>query len=801
MNKRILSLALALVLVTGAAFGATSMEEGQKAWDAGDQATARSFFLKAAEEGDARAMTYLGYMSSEGLGGAPKSIDDAKAWYAKGIAKQNGDSAYNLALLLADEGDVEGSLDALRKAQSWGHERAASDLHQKLSAAGKTDEAKQVFNYAFNRGQTWAVTNRALELLSGTAEEKIKARKLLQPMAEKGDMMAEYLLGSLEREMGNATAALAHLRKASAAGYAPAMHLLGLTLLASQPAEAMEWLTKASDAGFGPATITLGNLYEQGGSGVAAKPEDAVKLYQRGADKGDPLSQVSLGRLYETGTGVKRDPAKAAKLYAQAAQNLPQGKYHLSRLYYLGLGVGQDKAKALALLTEAANAGDGTSLHNLGLYTYLGQRGAKKDEEKGLALLEKAASLGVSAAAVDLARILLNQEKRDLPRITALLKDAAASGDPAAQVLMGRLTEESNDEGAIESARAWYQKAAASGDAEAEYVYATFLMEYDEKANPRQIVSLLSKAAAKDHALANFTLGRLFEQGLYVHADRARALHFYTKAANLGDAGAQTQLASLVLVGDDHTMPDPSTAAKWYQKAANQDYPVALTSLARLYATGVGVTRNLKTAASLYERAANLGNPQGQYNLGRMMLVGLGMWKNQKGGLEWIRKAADQGFGPAQNQLGVLYSQGAEGLTQSPYEALSWFLGAANQGYLTAQYNLGLLYASGQLGDTYAQAREWLCLAASQNHAGAARALALLYEQGKGGEVDKPTALWWAQKAQEWGYPDASADITRLSSTVSEKDRLTTPPPCDITLPSTLIAQPQALEEPFDEEE
>lgn len=774
-------------------------DQALKAWQEDRQTEARTLFLKAAQEGDARAMNYLGYIAAEGLAGQEKNAKVAEEWYRKGMAKQNGDSAYNLFLLLAAGGHDEESAQALTKAADLGHEKAAQELYNKLLQQGKTKEAKERFDKSFNRGQAWALTNRAMELINGSESDRAKAVALLEPMAKKGDLSAEYLLGNVALDQGKAVSAQGHYLKAAQGGYVPAMYGLGMSLLASDQAEAVEWLGKAAEQGFGPATVALGQLYEQGGQGMPGNPADAVALYEKGVQVGDPLSQISMGRLYETGTGVQKNPAKAAELYQQAAQNHPQGKYHLARLYYLGLGVKQDQKKALALLRQAADDGEAQAMTDLGLYVYTGSRGAKKNEAEGMKLLEKAAKAGSSAAAVNLARILLAEEKRDLPRITALLSDAAKDGDPSAQVLMGRMAEESDEEGSTEQAREWYQKAAGSGDPEAEYVLATFLMEYDEKANPRQIVSLLGKAAAKGHALANFTLGRLFEQGQYVAANRDRALQFYTAAAESGDAGAQTQLATLLLEGDELHAADPAAAAKWYQAAGDQDYPVALTGLARLYATGVGVSRDLKKAADLYRRAAELGNPQGQYNLGRMMLVGLGMWKDQKGGLEWIRKAADQGYGPAQNQLGVLYSQGAEGLPHAPYDALSWFLGAANQGYLTAQYNLGLLYAGGELGNTYEQAREWLCLAASQNHAQAAYELARLYDQGKGGTVDKPVALWWAQKAESWGFAGATAFVAQLEREVPQEQRLTVPPPCEVSLSAPSMQEPDEADDGTDD--
>ena len=41
-----------------------------------------------------------------------------------------------------------------------------------------------------------------------------------------------------------------------------------------------------------------------------------------GADRGDPSAQLALGVRYEKGEGVAVDPARAARLYAQAEQTI-----------------------------------------------------------------------------------------------------------------------------------------------------------------------------------------------------------------------------------------------------------------------------------------------------------------------------------------------------------------------------------------------------------------------------------------------------------------------------------------------
>jgi TPR repeat protein len=117
-------------------------------------------------------------------------------------------------------------------------------------------------------------------------------------------------------------------------------------------------------------------------SEVAAKSLDELTC---AADRGDPSAQLALGVRYEAGEGVAADPARAARLYAQAARTiallvtlnspptragrfgatrpsgnrppplaLAEARYRLGRLYWDGRGVKQDRGYGRRLLTESA---------------------------------------------------------------------------------------------------------------------------------------------------------------------------------------------------------------------------------------------------------------------------------------------------------------------------------------------------------------------------------------------------------------------------------------------------------------
>jgi TPR repeat protein len=54
---------------------------------------------------------------------------------------------------------------------------------------------------------------------------------------------------------------------------------------------------------------------------------------------------------------------------------------------------------------------------------------------------------------------------------------------------------------------------------------------------------------------------------------------------------------------------DEKEAVRWFQKAAEQDYPAALHRMGNCYLQGVGVDRDVVQAMRYYRRAADLKYP------------------------------------------------------------------------------------------------------------------------------------------------------------------------------------------------
>ena len=107
-------------------------------------------------------------------------------------------------------------------------------------------------------------------------------------------------------------------------------------------ATALQMIRPLAEKGDIEAQYVLGYMYESGHVAEQNSAE-AANWFRRAADQGDPMSQIALGRLYQKGKGVEQNYAEAVSLYAKAAASgSARGHYRLASMYRFGLGVPED---------------------------------------------------------------------------------------------------------------------------------------------------------------------------------------------------------------------------------------------------------------------------------------------------------------------------------------------------------------------------------------------------------------------------------------------------------------------------
>ncbi|MEA1651390.1 tetratricopeptide repeat protein [Nitrospirillum sp. BR 11164] len=152
--------------------------------------------------------------------------------------------------------------------------------------------------------------------------------------------------------------------------------------------------------------------------------------------------------------------------------------------------------------------------------------------------------------------------------------------------------------------------------------------------------------------------------GAFQRKDYPAALTELGPAADKGDGEAQTYLGWMYEKGLGVPV-DYARAQAWYTKAAAQGHAHALNNLGSLYYLGNGVPKDAPKGIGLFRKAAKKGDAQAQMNLAMIYYIGHDAPKDDAEAAHWARAAARQGEAHAQILLARLYDTGA-GLPRNP---------------------------------------------------------------------------------------------------------------------------------------
>ena len=98
MRNAFLAILTVFVLALGTPVKARSLEDGLKAYDAGDFSTAFEILLPLAERGNARAQYSLGLMYSNG-NGVPQDYEEQMRWYRMAAEQGHAEAQFHVGLL------------------------------------------------------------------------------------------------------------------------------------------------------------------------------------------------------------------------------------------------------------------------------------------------------------------------------------------------------------------------------------------------------------------------------------------------------------------------------------------------------------------------------------------------------------------------------------------------------------------------------------------------------------------------------------------------------------------------------
>ena len=173
--------------------------------------------------------------------------------------------------------------------------------------------------------------------------------------------------------------------------------------------------------------------------------------------------------------------------------------------------------------------------------------------------------------------------------------------------------------------------------------------------------------------------------------------------AEKNDQDVQLQLGHRYYFGEG-VAKDYKKAVKWYRKSANQGNAIAQNNLGVIYRNGYGVEHDYQEAVNWYRKSAEQGNAKAQYNLGVYYDNGEGVEQDYEEAVNWYKKSGEQGNATAQKNLGVCYCNG-KGVLKSWVLAHMWLNLSAKGGKLLE--DLEKKMTKEQVADALDRALKW----------------------------------------------------------------------------------------------
>jgi len=235
-------------------------------------------------------------------------------------------------------------------------------------------------------------------------------------------------------------------------------------------------------------TFTDGFRYLSG-VGTSYDPAKAVRIFKQAAVKGDGASMNALGNLYAKGdAGLAKDVSSAIDYYKNAGQSgYSAGYYNLAKLYKDDVLLPQDFQQSVNYSQAGAAMGD-ANCKNLLAYYYFKGFGVTQDYTKAFNLFLELAQAGNVNAQYFLGLCYRNGYGTNVNQQEAKrwLQSASAKGDyQATHELTAEPQPENSNinnpgmQGRVDKLKAYQEKMIASGDNDISGTYGGFAVYYD----------------------------------------------------------------------------------------------------------------------------------------------------------------------------------------------------------------------------------------------------------------------------------------------------------------------------------
>lgn len=528
------------------------------------------------------------------------------------------------------------------------------------------------------------------------------------------------------------------------------------------------------------------------------------QLYFR-AILGDAQSQFEIGQMFQYGIGVAQSDSSAIIFYQNAAQQQHLGaEYNLGLLYLQHPKDKGDYQVALNWFTDSAFKGNKKSQYVLAKILEQGIKGPNGEEyiqpnrEQATSMLYLAAANNYGPAEYELAEHLAREDENGLSvdvkqhkigLIRQLYQGAAGNGVMQALLPLAFYNAMDQDKQRQVKAFAVAEEQAESGDEKASLLLG---MLYDRgigvSRDPAKAIYWYQQAG--QNSVRQFILGTYTVEGKGLVADKEKGMNQLNQSAEDHFSYADFNLAVLKqqsgndflpnliaayglgnshagIVLADYYLAENSSAEKMnqakqiYSGLAEKGDQFAQLKLAYMLDKGLGASPDPIAAQRWYTASAEQGNPVAQYLLGQFYQLGQNGEPDYTLAKEWYQKAATQ-LPKASVALGFI----DETVFDNYSGALKAYEQAATKGDRLGSYNLALMYLYGKgVPVDFQKAKTLFTEASNQGSHEAMTQLGGIYFNGLGQPRDEQQGLSWYKKAAEMGEGNALYQLGLLSET------------------------------------
>lgn len=212
-------------------------------------------------------------------------------------------------------------------------------------------------------------------------------------------------------------------------------------------------------------------------------------------------------------------------------------------------------------------------------------------------------------------------------------------------------------------------------------------------------------------------------------------------------------------------VPDAEKCYQYYKAAADLGDAGAMSNVGLRLIAGTGVEKNVKEGMKHIVMSADKGDASGQYYAGLFYTNGLeGEFEpDDELSYHYLKAAAENGHSDAQFALGVQYYQGTSVVVQNSTKAFKYMKMAADQEHSKALYNLGQFHSegSGTAVDLQEAFRCFQAAAAADGDARTFKKVGQCWMEGVGTNKDEEQGYWHYLKAAEMNDDGAQFKVAQ----------------------------------------